>query len=85
MDHGLIFFNFETISWDWDEEGIAKLELSKDIIEYLVQNTLQSTIQKETVEVLKPAACLGNREFNTLTLSSVVGLSTVEVDYNLPL
>jgi predicted ATPase len=83
VDHGLIFFNFETTSWDWDEEGITKLELSKDITEYLVQNTLQNTIQKETVEVLKPAACLGSREFNTLILSSVVGLSAVEVDYNL--
>ena len=83
MDHGLIFFDFEATAWDWDEERITKLEVSKDITEYLVQNTLQSTIQKETVEVLKLAACLGNREFNTFILSSVVGLSAIEVDYNL--
>ena len=45
-----------------------------------MQNTLPSTIQEETLEVLKLAACLGNREFNTSILSSVVGLPAEEVN-----
>ena len=85
MDHGLIFFDFEATTWDWNEDRITKLEVSKDITEYIVQYTLQSAIQKDTVEVLKLAACLGNREFNTFILPNVVGLSAVEVDYNLRL
>lgn len=85
MDHGLIFFDFEATTWDWNEDRITKLEVSKDITEYILQYTLQSTIQKDTVEVLKLAACLGNREFNTFILPNVVGLSAVEVDYNLRL
>lgn len=79
MDHGLIFFNFETTTWDWDEERIMKLEVSENIVEYLVQNTLQDSIREDTVEVLKLAACLGNREFNTFILSKVVDLPAEEI------
>ena len=79
MDRGLIFFNFETAKWDWDEQSITKLDISENIIEYLVQNTLQDSIHEDTVEVLKLAACLGNREFNTFVLANVVGLPAEEI------
>ena len=79
MDHGLIFFNFETTTWDWDEKRIMKLEVSENIVEYLVQNTLQDSIHDDTVEVLKLAACLGNQEFNTFILSNVVELPAEEI------
>lgn len=80
MDKGLIFYDFEATSWNWDEEGIARLEVSEDIMEFLVQNSLQGTLQENTIEILKLAACLGNREFNTLILSAAVGLPAEEVD-----
>ena len=79
MDRGLIFFNFEATTWDWDEERIMKLEVSENIVEYLVQNTLQDSIHDDTVEVLKLAACLGNQEFNTFVLSNVVELPAEEI------
>ena len=79
VDHDLIFFNFETTRWDWDEERIMKLEVSENIVEYIVQNTLQDSIHEDTVEVLKLAACLGNREFNTFILSNVVELPAEEI------
>lgn len=62
-----------------DEERITKLEVSEDIVEYVVQNTLEDSIHDDTVEVLKLAACLGNREFNTYILSNVAGLPSEEI------
>ena len=79
MDRGLIFFNFEATTWDWDEERIMKLEVSENIVEYLVQNMLQDSILDDTVEVLKLAACLRNQEFNTFVLSNVVELPAEEI------
>lgn len=79
VDHGLIFFNFETTNWDWDEERIMTLEVSENIVEYLVQNTLQDSMHEETVAVLKLAACLGNREFNSFILSNVLDLPVAEI------
>jgi predicted ATPase len=79
VDHGLIFFDFEQAMWNWDEERISKLEVSEDIVEYLIQNTLQDIINQDTVEVLQLAACLGNREFNTFILSNGMGLPPEEV------
>jgi predicted ATPase len=79
VDHGLIFFDFEQTMWNWDEERISKLEVSEDIVEYLIQNTLQEIINEDTTEVLQLAACLGSREFNTFILSNVTGLKAEEV------
>jgi predicted ATPase len=79
VDHGLIYFDFEQRIWNWDEERISKLEVSEDIVEYLIQHTLQDTINLDTVEILQLAACLGNREFNTYILSNVTGLPAEEV------
>lgn len=79
VDHSLIFFDFNAMAWDWNEEGISDLEVSEDIVEFLVQNTLQGAVHKDTIEVLKFAACLGNREFNSFVLSNVFDVSTQEV------
>jgi predicted ATPase len=66
------------MTWDWNEEGIGHLEVSEDIVEFLVQNTLQGAIHKDTIEILKFAACLGNREFNTSILSNVFDVTPQE-------
>jgi len=67
------------MAWEWKEEEIANLEVSEDIVEFLVQNTLQDAIHKDTIEVLKFAACLGNREFNSFILSNLFDVSVQEV------
>jgi len=79
VDHNLIFYDFDSMAWEWKEEEIANLEVSEDIVEFLVQNTLQDSIHKDTIEVLKFAACLGNREFNSFILSNVFDVSAQEV------
>jgi predicted ATPase len=72
------------MAWDWNEEGISNLEVSDDIVEFLVQNTLQDAIHRDTIEVLKYAACLGNREFNSFILSNIFDVSVQEVAPFLP-
>jgi predicted ATPase len=79
VDQGLIFFDFEAMRWEWDYEKIRKIEVSEDIVEFLVQNTFQGTVQQNTQEILKLAACIGNREFNTFILSRLVGITPEEV------
>lgn len=79
VDHNLIFYDFDSMAWEWKEEEIANLEVSEDIVEFLVQNTLQDAIHKDTIEVLKFAACLGNREFNSFILSNLFDVSVQEV------
>lgn len=79
MDHGQIYFDFETMLWEWDDEKIRKIEVSEDIVEFLVENTLQDSIQEETKEVLKLAACIGSKQFNTFILSRIIGITPEEV------
>ena len=79
VDHGFIFYNFESTTWDWDEGQITKLEISDNIVEYLIETKLQNILREDDIEVLKVASCLSTREFNTFILSEVVGLSPVEV------
>jgi predicted ATPase len=79
VQHGLIFFNFEDAKWDWAEEKISKLEVSENIVEYIIQNTLRGSLQQDTVDILKFAACLGTRNFNTFVLSKVLELPPSEV------
>jgi len=67
------------LRWDWDEDGVNALKVSEDIVEFLVQNTLQVGLQKDSVDILKLASCLGTREFNSSILSAMMGLSQEEV------
>lgn len=65
--------------WDWDEDGVNALKVSEDIVEFLVRNTLQVGLQKDSVDILKLASCMGTREFNSYILSVMMGLSQEEV------
>lgn len=79
MNLGLILFDFEATTWDWHEDGIVNLEASEDIVEHFVQNALEGGTHKDTTTILKLASCLGDREFNTLILSEIVGYPMEEV------
>lgn len=65
--------------WEWDDDKIRKIEVSEDIVEFLVENTLQDVIQEETKEVLTLAACIGSRGLNTFILSHITGVTPEEV------
>lgn len=62
----LIFFRQG--KWHWDEQGIQSQEMADDVITLLV--TRIESLPQDTQQVLKLAACIGNR-FNLKTLSVV--------------
>lgn len=61
-------FDFERCIWDWDVEEIEKQDITDNVVELLVGKI--HSIQLEVQEVLKLAACIGNR-FDLETLSII--------------
>lgn len=74
-DEGLLYFDTQEGCWKWELEAIQKLELGEDVLELLLKK-LQS-LPEETCEVMKQAACIGNR-FELETLAAVCGKSLEE-------
>ncbi len=66
--HGQKLIFFSQGKWHWDEHGIQRQEMADDVITLLV-NRIES-LPPETQQVLKLAACIGNR-FNLKILSVV--------------
>jgi len=72
----LLTFNFQAKCWQWDIQQI----LSKEITDYSIVDLLARNIQKlptETQEILKLAACIGNR-FSLLVLAIAFNKSAAE-------
>lgn len=67
LHHQKLIF-FRQGKWHWDEQGIQSQEMADDVITLLV--TRIEGLPQETQQVLKLAACIGNR-FNLKTLSVV--------------
>lgn len=55
----LLYFDFQNGVWRWDEQGIKAQAFTDNVIE-LMSGELQ-TLHQETQNVLKIAACIGNR------------------------
>ncbi|MDJ0835162.1 MAG: AAA family ATPase [Acidobacteriota bacterium] len=55
----LIVFNNSTRRWDWFPEKIAEAGYTGNVIDLMVRKIKR--LDPQTVEVLKPAACIGNR------------------------
>jgi PAS domain S-box-containing protein len=63
----LLAFDFRHGSWRWDSSEIQALNVTDNVVE-LMTNRLQ-LLTKETQQVLKLAACIGNRfELHTLAI-----------------
>ena len=72
----LLTFNFQARCWQWDIQQI----LSKEITDYSIVDLLARNIQKlptETQEILKLAACIGNR-FSLMVLAIAFNQSAAE-------
>lgn len=55
----LLYFDFQTGVWRWDEQGITAQSFTDNVIE-LMSSELQQ-LPAEAQKVLKTAACIGNR------------------------
>lgn len=65
-EEGLLYF--EQQKWKWNIEAIVSLKLGEDVLELLVRKL--DKLPGETQELLKIAACIGNR-FDIHTVSEV--------------
>lgn len=57
-DIGAFKFNMENLSWEWDLEKIEQLQISDNVIEFLIQNL--SDLSDEALSIIKSASCIGN-------------------------
>ncbi len=68
FDEGNLFFDFDKKEWCWNVEEIKQMNVSGN-----VADLMKSTVEKlpaKTIEVLKVAACIGNRfDLQRLSLS----------------
>ncbi len=58
-DQGVISFDAERAGWRWDTRRVEEAQLSEDVVEIMAAKIGELT--SETREVLKIAACIGNR------------------------
>ncbi|MCD6010500.1 MAG: putative ATPase [Flavipsychrobacter sp.] len=67
-DEGNLFFDFDKKEWCWKKDDIAQMNVSGNVAELM-----ESTIRKlpaRTIDVLKVAACIGNRfDLDRLSIS----------------
>lgn len=55
----LLLFNFHTGCWQWDIEQIKSIEITDNVVELMSQKIVK--LDERTQNVLKLAACIGNR------------------------
>lgn len=75
-----ITFNYENVCWQWDAEGISKLPIQDNVVEFTIERLLQ--LSDETLDLLKIASCIGG-QFDLKTLSLVANKSSMHVASNL--
>ncbi len=74
----LIWFNREEWKWQWDLENIQNAQITDNVIKLITTRMLK--LPKNTIEILKLAACIGNQfDLNTL---SVIFKNTFSNTYN---
>lgn len=76
----LIEFDFSDICWKWDINKITQLDITKNVVELLVEKI--EKLPQKTQDVLKISSCIGN-EFNLGVLSKVYGKSQFETSREL--
>jgi histidine kinase len=68
-EQGLLTFDFEKKSWEWDSKQLAEMNVSGNVVDLMTIGIRK--LPAATIEVLKTAACLGNR-FDIGVLAAVM-------------
>jgi predicted ATPase len=79
-EEGTLHFNFQKLEWEWDDKAVQLLNSTDNVVDLLASRTQK--LPAETQEVLKFAACVGNR-FDLTTLSILLNQSPLEVNKQL--
>jgi diguanylate cyclase (GGDEF)-like protein len=73
---GVFTFSPDKGTWSWDLQKVGTLEISDNVIDFLIRNLNQ--LPYETIEVLKYAACIGDTfDLKTIALISGKTLSSL--------
>jgi predicted ATPase/GAF domain-containing protein len=72
----VVFFDYETVSWQWHIDRMGLLDLSDNVVDLLIAN-LQK-LPAQTRDLLTQAACIGN-QFDLGLLAAVTGRHGGEV------
>lgn len=76
-ENGHLSFSFSEKKWQWDVKTIQELEITNNVVE-LLENDIQK-LSTETLDVLKMAACIGNRfDETTITIISQITFSEIQ-------
>ena len=78
----LIWFNREEWKWQLDLNSIQNAKITENVIDLIT--TRMSKFPKDTIEILKLAACIGN-QFDLDTLYIICDLSLNDIYINLSL
>lgn len=74
----LIWFNREEWKWQWDLQSIRNAKITDNVINLITTRMLK--LPKNTIEILKLAACIGNQfDINTL---SIICEKTIQNTYD---
>ncbi|ODQ52564.1 hypothetical protein SAICODRAFT_58035 [Saitoella complicata NRRL Y-17804] len=74
---GWFTFDFASSQWMWDIEGIQTMQLSSDVVEFMIGEI--EKLDEDTREALKVAAFLGDASFRLDTLSIIMNSSVTDV------
>jgi class 3 adenylate cyclase/serine/threonine protein kinase len=71
----LLTFDYEREKWTWNMDDISQQNFSENVVDFMLANLM--TYKKETQEILRYAACLGNI-FELHELANVTGKTNEE-------
>jgi predicted ATPase/serine phosphatase RsbU (regulator of sigma subunit)/tRNA A-37 threonylcarbamoyl transferase component Bud32 len=77
---GLLGFDVKTLSWQWDLEEMQCQNFTDNVVDLMVGKIQK--LPKETQELLKIAACIGN-EFDLVNLGLIIHKNFAEIVNNL--
>lgn len=80
FDDGLLWFDSVESKWKWDINKIKAAEITSNVIDLMVQKLVK--IPKESLELLKYAACMGNT-FDLLELKHATDVAANVIAHHL--
>jgi len=77
VQDGLLFFDRNTLSWQWEIESIKREDLTENAVELILAELNQ--LSPTTQQLLQQAACLGT-EFNLTALAALSNRETADLE-----
>ncbi|MBN1602357.1 MAG: AAA family ATPase [Chitinispirillaceae bacterium] len=73
-NQGAFVYNWENKIWDWHLEKVSSIEISDNVVDFLVRHL--ELLPPDTISLIKLAACIGNQ----FTLNMVITICENKID-----